>query len=183
MMKCCAEGVIEGSLQTIRGEARWAVILNCFGCWELSFFDPVYKLPRTSALVRDFFDFAIEEWPFGFSGGWLESLPGFLTPKRPIVVQSTATWVSLPLFWMFRHFWFFSMFCPCLIDNWSQLVNYGVEPFNIIDIWGVEKGEICKDIFEELLFLVTSRSNNKFSRLSDFFTNRDVDRQGCIIRG
>ena len=182
-MKCCVEGVMEGSPQTIRGEARWAIILNCFSCWELSFLDLVHKLPRTSALVCDFFDFAIEERPFGFSGGWLESLPWFSTPRRPIVVQSTATWVSPPLFWMFWHFWSLSMFCPCLIDNQSQLVDYGVEPFNIIDIWGVEKGEIRRDIFEELLFLVASRSNNEFSQLSDFFTNRDIDHQGCMIGG
>ena len=135
------------------------------------------------ALVRDFFDFAIEEWPFGFSGSWLESLLGITTPRCSIVVQSNATWVSPPLFWMFQHFWSFSMFCPYLIDDRSQLVDNGVEPFNIIDIWDVERGEIRKDIFEELLFLVVSRSNNEFSQQDDFFTNRDVYRQGCMIGG
>jgi len=52
---------VKGIPQTIRGKTRRTVILDGFGSRELSFLDPIHKLPGTSALICDLFDFAIEE--------------------------------------------------------------------------------------------------------------------------
>ena len=78
---------MKGVPQTIRREARRSVVLDSFGSWEFSFLDPVHKFPRASTLVHNFLNLAIEESPFSFSSSQLEDLPGFMTSRRPIVVQ------------------------------------------------------------------------------------------------
>ena len=48
---------------------------NGFNGREFSFFNPVYQLPETTTLIRNFLDFVIEEGSLGVFDDLLEFLP------------------------------------------------------------------------------------------------------------
>jgi len=57
------------------GETQLAFIFDSFGCGEFAFVNPIYQLPWTMALIRNFSNLCIEEGSFCVFHDFLECFP------------------------------------------------------------------------------------------------------------
>ena len=69
-----------------------------------------------------------------------------------------------------------------MLNDRTKAVDDKIEVFNAINIWSVENLEIQNNIFDDILFLITSRNNREFGQLNDFVANWDIDSKQRIIR-
>ena len=69
------EGIMERIPQAVEGETRLSIMGNGFDGREFSSFNPVYQLPGTVTLIRNFLDFVIEEESLDVFDNLLEFLP------------------------------------------------------------------------------------------------------------
>ena len=61
--------------QAVEDEIRMSIMVDGFNGRDFSSLDPVYQLPQTMTLIRNFLDFVIEKGPLGVFDNLLEFLP------------------------------------------------------------------------------------------------------------
>jgi len=69
------EDIMEHIPQAVEGETRLFIIGNSFDGREFSSFNPVYQLPGTMTLIRNFLDLVIKEGSLSVFDNLLEFLP------------------------------------------------------------------------------------------------------------
>ena len=143
----------------------------------------VHQFPKTTTLVRNFLNFIVKKRSFDIFNYLLEFLPIFKTSWRSIVIERVTTFLHPPLFGMLGDFWFLGIFCSCLSDKCSKLVDCAFQFFGIINVRHVHVFEVQNNVFNECSFLVTFWGHWEFRYLDDLFRDRKINRERSVIWG
>jgi len=112
--------------------------------------------------VGNFLNFHVKERFLYCLDYLLEILPIFEASCCSIVVERTTACIRPPLLGMFVNSRFLGVFCPSLINDRSELVDYAFQFFHVANVRYVQVFEVQNDFFNKGCFLVTLWRNQKF---------------------
>ena len=146
-----------------------AIVFDSLSSWKFPFLDPVYQLSWATAFICDFLNFVVKKGLLGVFNCLFECLPVFTTSCCPVIVEKPTVFIQPLLFEMLGNFWFFCIFQPSLINDWSELINYMFQFDDIHNIWYVQCFKVWNNVIDKCSFLLTFRDYGEFQCLDNLF--------------